>query len=402
MAVLQRLGRAEARPPRLPVPVATDSTRVRPGGSTRAPRVAWIDASRAVAVVLVVLFHVTIGHYYLMDWVEGPMAGRWDRINQILSVIRMPLLFALSGMLAAGKIHRGFRGGRAIEGAVTNYYVYAVWLAAYGLFILLLPSEYPAPHKVESVHLWVQQLWAPNTYLWYVFALGVYIVAFTALRRVPPTIILGGLFVLHLASAHLWTVESALWTRSLTYALFFALGVYGGRVLRHMAVNPVSTLLAALASYAVYQQIGMTRLMSATPLDPVSATWLVALFVLMGMTAVGFVGLITRVPAYARVGTFVGRHTLGIYVLHIPVATLLNLAMLGPLSPIGPVVAANPDLHLAYPLISTAVVVLGCIGLEYLLKRTGPGRAMFVMPGVLVTACSNARDSLAGSGAHRA
>lgn len=363
----------------------------------KAPRVAWIDASRAAAVVLVVIFHVTIGHYYLMEWAQGGVAGRWDRINQILSVIRMPLLFALSGMLAAGKIRRGFRGGKAIEGTVTNYYIYVVWLVAYGLFILALPADFPAPHKVASVDLWIQQLWAPNTYLWYVFALACYIAAFTALRRVHPALILGGLFALHLASAYLWTVESDLWTRSLTYALFFGLGVYGGRVLRHMAANPVSTLGAALAAWAVYQQIGMTRLMSTTPLDPVSATWMVALFVLMGMAAVGFVGILTRVPLYAAMGEFVGKHTLGIYVLHIPMATLLNMLMLGPLAGVGDVFAALPGLHIAYPLIASVLVVAGCMAGEYALKRSRLGRAMFALPAPLATLCADARESLAGT-----
>ena len=356
---------------------------------------AWIDASRAVAVVLVVIFHVTIGHYYIMEWAEGPMAGRWDRINQILSVIRMPLLFALSGMLASGKIRRGFRGGKAIEGAVTNYYLYAVWLAAYGLFILAVPQGYPAPHKVASIDLWIKQLWAPNTYLWYMFALAVYIVAFTAARRVPPAVTLGALYLVHLASAYLWTVESALWTRSITYALFFGLGVYGGRVLRHMAANPLSTLGAALASWAVYQQIGMSRLMSTEVLDPISATWLVALFVLMGMAAVGVIAMLTQVPLYARLGTYLGSRTLGLYVLHIPMATALNILMMGPLAGLGPVIVASPGLHLAYPLIASAVVVFGCIATEWALKRTRLGRAMFGLPSWLATLCVNARESLA-------
>lgn len=408
LAVVLRHAEGDTRPlPRLSLPSSIERPTRPASGATgtqtaarQTQRVPWIDASRAVAVVLVVVFHVTIGHYYLMDWAEGDMAGRWDRINQILSVVRMPLLFALSGLLAAGKIRRGFRGGKAIEGAVSNYYLYAVWLAAYGVFILLLPGDYPAPHKVASVDLWIQQLWAPNTYLWYVFALACYIVAFTALRRVPPAIILGGLFALHLASAYLWTVESSLWTRSLTYALFFGLGVYGGRVLRHMAASPLSTLVAAVASWAVFQQIGMSRLMSPTALDPISATWMVGLFVLMGMAAVGFIGILTRVPLYASIGTYIGRHTLGIYVLHIPMATVLNLLLMGPLAGVGAVVVADSTLHLAYPLLASAVVVLGCIAVEYALKRTRLGRAMFVLPAPLATMCTDAREALAGNSAN--
>ncbi len=373
---------------------ATTTTPAAPGQPAASGRVAWIDMSRGLAVVLVVLFHVTIGHYYLMDWADYSVIARWDRINQLLSVIRLPLLFALSGMLAAGKIRRGFRGGRAIEGALANYYLYAVWLGLYGLFVLLIPGDYPAPHKVGSFDQWIVQLWVPNTYLWYVFALAIYLVAFTALRRVPAWAVLGGLYLLHVAAAAAWTVESPLWTRSITYALLFGMGVYGGRALAYMASRPLATLATGLLSYGVYQFIGMTRLMSPSTMNALETTVLLTLYTLLGLTAVGIMGILARVPGYARVGSYLGQRTLGIYVLHIPMSTLLSLSLLGPLAGIGAVVAPNHALQVAYPVLSSVVVVLACIAAELAIRRTRAGQALFGLPAALAELCAAARATL--------
>ena len=80
--------------------------------SPAATRLDWVDMARAGAVVAVVLFHACIGHYWAMEHAKGDAIAWWDRVNQIVTAVRMPLLFTISGMLAAGKIRRGFRRGR--------------------------------------------------------------------------------------------------------------------------------------------------------------------------------------------------------------------------------------------------------------------------------------------------
>ena len=365
-------------------------------GATPVRRLMWVDASRAVAVLLVVLFHVTIGHYYLMDWLSHTYVGRWTGTNQILSVIRMPLLFALSGALASGKVSRGFGGGRSIESAVTNYWLYVVWLFAYGFFVLLMPNWFATPHKVESLGAWLIQLLVPNTYLWYLFALAAYIVFFTALRRVPWWLTLAALFAAHLVSVNFWSLDSPLWTRIITYAVYFGLGLYGRPVLRHFAGSPVAAIGAAVVSYSLYQEIGMSRLSSIDPSGYAMGSLLALFYVAMGLTAVGFVGCLVRVPVFATVLTRLGRHTLGVYALHIPVVTVINVVILSLpqewFAPLGD----SAVVDLIWPLVASALVVAGCVYTEKMIRAVPALRFLFQLPAPLARVSERLRRLVAG------
>ncbi len=373
-------------------PVAAPSVTGRAGS-----RVAWLDLARVAAVVLVVLFHVSIGHYYGLEHADRLLVPWWDRVNQILTVVRMPLLFAISGLLAAGKIRRGFRGGRAAESAVTNYYLYAVWLGVYGLLILISGST-PVPFQVETAGQWLRQLYAPNTPLWYLFALSVYLLAFTALRRVPAVLVLSALFVFHLASTQMYTLESPLWTRALTFAFYFGLGVYGGEVVRFVARTPIVVAACAGGAYLLYQRIGMTKLMSLQPPAVTDAAVTVALYLLAGLAAVGVTALVCRAAPYRWLAEVLGRRTLGIYVLHIPLITVLDLAGRGPLAPVTALVGADRVVDRFYPLLATAVVVLACIAIEMAARRTG-FEMLFSLPGPARARIEDIRAHLQARGA---
>lgn len=342
------------------------------------PRLDWVDMSRGVAVVAVVLFHASIGHYYGMTHSEPGVVAWWDRVNQIITTVRMPLLFTISGMLAAGKIRRGFRGGRALEAAVTNYYLYAVWLLAFGL-MLLLAGDRTVPFQVDALSTYLREFYQPNSPLWYVFALAVYIVGFTALRRVHAGIVLGGLLAVHLLSTQLFTLESPLWTRGLSFAIYFGFGVYGGRIMRQFAARPIFAALAAGGAYLAYQHLGMTRLMTLSTPALSDAMWVLALYVFSGLTMIGATGMLARVGAYAAVGRFVGRHTLGIYVLHIPVIVVIDLGAFGPFGLLRDLVATTPWIDVLYPMLITLIIVPICIALQMLAPKIGL-RFLFEMP----------------------
>ncbi len=363
-----------------------------PAPGATAPRLDWIDMSRAVAVIAVVLFHASIGHYYALDHAEDGVVAWWDRINQIITTVRMPLLFTISGMLAAGKIRRGFRGGKAIEAAVTNYYLYAVWLLAFG-GMLLLAGDRPVPFRVDSLGTYLREFYLPNSPLWYVFALALYITGFTALRRVHPAVVLGGLLGGHLLATQLFTLESPLWTRGLSFAIYFGLGVYGKSVMTQVATRPILAAIAAGGAYLVYQRLGMTKLMSLAIPSLDDALLVMALYVLAGLAMIGAMGLLARVEPYARIGRFVGRHTLGIYVLHIPVIVVIDLGGFGPFGTLRDLVATNPLVDITYPVLITAIIVPICIACQMLAPKVGLG-ALFAMPAGLRAWVASARERL--------
>jgi uncharacterized membrane protein YcfT len=101
--------------------------------SVRAPeagRLGWIDAVRGACVLAVVLFHATAWHVLTLDL--APVADRtWSVVNGYLGSLRMPLLLAVSGLLASRRILQGSRSPDSAERAASSYYLYVVWLAVY-------------------------------------------------------------------------------------------------------------------------------------------------------------------------------------------------------------------------------------------------------------------------------
>lgn len=369
---------------------------VESGGATLAPapaRLDWIDMSRGVAVVAVVLFHASIGHYYLMEHAQEGVVAWWDRVNQIVTTVRMPLLFTISGMLAAGKIQRGFRQGRAIEAAVTNYYLYVVWLLVFGL-MLLLAGDREVPFRVDSLGVYLREFYQPNSPLWYIFALAIYMVAFTALRRVHPLLVLGGLVAVHLVANQMFTLESPLWTRGLSYAVYFAIGVYGRRAMTQVAQRPILAVLTSGGAYLAYQQLGMTKLMSMDYQGVATTLLTMALYVLAGLATVGVTGMLARVAPWAWLGRWIGKHTLGIYVLHIPVIVIIDLGQFGPFAVLRQLVATSEFVDVIYPMLITAIIVPICIFAQMLAPKIGL-RALFTMPDPLRERCERARQRLA-------
>lgn len=350
--------------------------RPRSGSSAR---LSWIDAARGLAIVAVVLLHVSIGHYYGLPQADTWIIPRWDRINQVVSVMRMPLLFVVSGMLASGKIHRGFTHGNAILSAVTNYYLYIVWLVVYGLlFIASGPVVVPfQPARIED---YVIQIVQPRTPLWFVFGLAAYTLAFTALRRVPSGILLAVSAAISVWAGMTWTVESPLWTRILLNVFPFAVGVYAKRQLIDHARSWWLMLVSAVLSFAFFQALGLATIMTPEPLafgDSVVSLLLQMAASLLGLTASA---QLCRWKPWRVVGTWVGRRTLGIYVMHVPVIVAWHFAVeLGPLAAIKQLTGGSLWFDLLYPVLLTVIVVVVCVWIEKLLGALRLGH-LFRLP----------------------
>lgn len=343
-----------------------------------AKRITWLDSARGAAVVAVVLLHVSIGHFYMLDHSSRYTVPVWDRVNQVVSVVRMPLLFVVSGMLAANKITRGFARGTSLLTAVSNYYLYLVWLLVYGA-LMLAAGDRPVPFRFASFGDYAQQIIVPGTHLWFVFFLGAYILLLTALRRVPPAIVVLAAAALHLWTAMTYTVESPLWTRGLQFGLFFVVGVHGRDVLLWVARQHWLTVFTCGCSVVLYLAVTLRTIMSLEPADLPRAILLMLLYLSATLAAIGLAGLLARVPWYRRLGTWVGRRTLGIYVIHIPVIVVVNWAVAGPLAWLPAATRNSFAFDIAWPLLLTAVVVASCVGLQSALKRIGLG-FLFALP----------------------
>ncbi|MDQ0768606.1 putative membrane protein YcfT [Pseudarthrobacter defluvii] len=327
-------------------------------------RIEWIDAARGLCVVAVVLFHVGLWHFLRFEHESSVAFTFWDAAATALGSVRMPLLLAVSGILAASKVRNGFGNGKAWNSSLSNYYLYAVWLLIYALLSIVVANS-PRPQRVVSIGDFFLQLIAPDTPLWFVFALAVYVPLLAFCRKLPPLVVLAALAALSILTALFVDSTAGQWGKVPELAVFFAAGVYG----KDLFLQIAGTRRMLYFASAVPVFLALMALPDTHPgIDQ-------AVYIVQGLAAatalVAFISAVTRYRPIAAAGSWVGRRTLGIYLLHTPIMDLLILAFHGPLSPLVPAISKSAPIALLYPLVLTGAVVAACVGVEYLLKKCG-------------------------------
>ncbi|MEL4357542.1 MULTISPECIES: acyltransferase family protein [unclassified Luteococcus] len=337
-----------------------------PTGTTQRPRETWIDLARGACVLLVVLYHVVLWHLQQVD--TPPLrSGTWVGLNDVAGGIRMPLLLMLSGLLAAGKIGRG---RSAVRGAAANYWLYAVWLTVYAVAWSLF--VFPTPEKVTLGSSWATQLLLPGTPLWYVFALSCYLLFLWLARPLP-----GWLVIALLAVPMLFLHPGQrMWMKVPVLAIYFAIGVYAsGWLKRTLRSRAWALVLAGVIGYLVSgRMVGL----AGGRWELLQASFFVGNLG-KGLTALGLAWYASRLGAAARLGAWVGRHTLAIYVMH---PLLLGALMLA--TSHSPALAGLParlgGAAVGYPLLVTALIAAMALALEVALKKLGV-HFLFGLPG---------------------
>jgi surface polysaccharide O-acyltransferase-like enzyme len=332
-------------------------------------RLVWVDTVRGACVLAVVLFHVTAWYVLNMDL---PLAADrvWSVVNSYLGSLRMPLLLAVSGLLASRRVLAGWRSPSAAERVAASYYLYAVWLAVYAVVYALLDKP-RLPHHIDGPGDAFFQLVWPQTPLWYVFALAVYVLVLTTLRPLPPVVVLGGLAALSVV-CRVTDLQLGSAEKIPELAVFFAAGVYGRDLLRRFAQDLGWRRVAGSVAFAAVTVAAGPVLDQPVVRDLLFLARGVA-FLLLG---VAVVVLAIRWQPVARWGSSLGQQTLPVYVLHVPLL-LAGIALIGTDAPSA--VLRSPAVALATPLVLTAVLVVLTLLLHRLLLLLR-AEALFGMP----------------------
>ena len=338
-------------------------------GSAQTPRLAWIDAARGVCVVLVVLLHVRIFVYAPLTPPTDGVAV-WTLFTEFFGAFRLPLLFVVSGLVASPRVRAGWRDRRTVLRAVSLYWLYIVWLTVYAVLSIVVIDP-GVPFRVLSPLEYVEQLFVPDSMLWFIFALVVYVVVLSSLRRVPPIAVVAVLAVVSVASgAAPMTRDEALWLHGVYYAVFFAVGVYLAPMLRALAESrwPWRVPLAVVV-FVVCQQLwqhGVEGTVLESGLRLLRDSSAVALSIVVIAVAV-------RWRPAASLASAIGRRTLPIFVLQLPLIWALFL-----LPPVEWSLALAPVRYLA-PALGTALIVAAALGIHACIMR-GRGRVLFGLP----------------------
>ncbi|MCW2972676.1 MAG: ycfT [Thermoleophilia bacterium] len=329
-----------------------------------------------------VLRHVTNKQYRWLDWpasAHGVIAA-WQELSVVLQPLRMPLFFLISGWFVAGWLARPL--GRFLERRVLRpWWLFAAWISVHGLVWVVLPPI----HGVNRVEQWrdvpLELVWASSG-IWYLYALAAYGLVARLVRRVPTGLVLAGAAALAVAaSAHPFGELDGNRYQVLGNLVFFLVGArlpglvrtLGERAAHH---GPITLLAAALF---------VALSLAATQLDLRDTTGVVFALGVLGVAA----GIATAVvidraaPGVSRRGAWLGARTLPVYVLHVPLIALLDLALRrsGVASWLVSGGAATDVAAALYPLVAVALVVTVSLLVHRLLAPIAPW--LFELPGVV-------------------
>ncbi|WFE99782.1 acyltransferase [Micromonospora sp. WMMD964] len=314
----------------------------------RSQRAEWADAAKGACIVLVVLWHVIVKDYLQIDWHVGvPVPGLWGTLGEQFLPLRMPLFFTISGVFAANAARRPWRV--VARSRVAGFlYLYTLWLLIHTAILAAAP-QLPTDRATSALGV-LEQLTITPSNLWYLYALAVYFTIAKATRRAPRALVLVPAAVLStVAAAGLLDTPG---NRGGLYQnlVFFLAGLYlrpqiqrwadtASRRRLLLTSGAYVLALAAMAAAGAQQWFGVWPAVSVVA-------------VIFGITAAA---RLARWSALSRPLASLGRITLPIYVVHMPVLALLHRLTLVPVSELG--ASAQDLIVLGYPILLTGLVI---------------------------------------------
>ncbi|MEO3859637.1 acyltransferase family protein [Acrocarpospora sp. B8E8] len=322
-------------------------------------RAVWADVAKGVCILLVVLWHTLNKHYLQVDWKIGaPIPAMWGFFGDQLMTLRMPLFFTISGMFAVSAFHRPWR--QVVRSRVAKFlYLYLVWMLIHTAILWFTPSFDTL--SARSLGQFAEQLTITPPNLWYLYALALYFVAAKALHRVPVPILLGAAALLAVVATADLIATPGNRGSLLQNFVFFLLGLHLRPHIERLAQHTNWRRAGAIG--AVYAVALLAMAATATQQTPTIWTAVSLIATVFGLSAAPLVARWTHIGAAL---SWLGRRTLPIYVIHMPILALLHVALIGRLSNASP--AVQTVLAVAYPVIVTALLVALCLLAEYGLK----------------------------------
>lgn len=328
-------------------------------------RVLWPDLAKGFCILLVVLHHTITKHYVDLvpadvDWI----ADAWVGVSQFLKPIRMPLFFVISGLFASSSLLRPWRG--VARRVIGPYYLYAVWLV---VLAAVFAVERTLPmNRTQDLGELATDLVLASTAMWFLYALAVYFLLAKILLPLPVGWVLVPAAALT-ASASALPFDEVNRVSVLVHFTYFLVGARCPELVWSLARAPRRLLLPAL---------GLAYLALAGILTLTGAPSGVRLLLL---SAVGVPAGLVAAVVLSRSGvaqplSWVGRRTLPIYVLHVPVLAVLHHSPVSLESASG---STAMLLAIVYPVAAAGGIAAVCLLLHRGLVEAGCG-ALFALP----------------------
>lgn len=310
-------------------------------------RVKWVDIARGIAIIAVVLFHATITIN------EAGMAWRWRSISDTVDTFRMPLFFFASGLVSVKLLTQPI-GTILVRRVAFFVYLYALWFVLRTWY-----AQYV--HTPEKRSWWgeVERMFThPHSSLWFLYALAIFAIFTWATRRLPAWVpVLVSLGVSLAFSLGMIDFIPQSWTKTGMYAFFFFAGVH----LRELALMFGSRVSTPAGASLLILYAGGAIAWSYTSMPSIPG----ARIALACVAVAAGIALSARLANYRAFDwlAYLGRNTLPIYLLHVPIIVTVTAALIS-----GEASIPRPWVALVVPAMTIAAIALS-IGAYWLTRR---------------------------------
>lgn len=276
-------------------------------------RLGWVDTGRGIAIVLVALYHAA---RWLVN--AGFDTAGWQAANEILSSLRMPLFFALSGLFAGKWLTANWRDLWRAK-LVLFLWVFIVW-EVIGSVVFILGTAIDGQRvsiKDTVVALLISPVF-PRLELWFIWALSIFFVLAKLTRSVNKWVQLGLAAIVSAVALTLWLSFTTGVTGSLKYYFFFLAGIY----LRDLLIN-----FGSLANRSILIGVLGLWVLISVGLSYFGIRQVAGLYFLNCLLGVLAGIVLSRALSRIDLIGWAGRNTLPIYLAHTPIIILASFAL---------------------------------------------------------------------------
>jgi uncharacterized membrane protein YcfT len=263
------------------------------GRSTASSRNAWVDAAKGLCIILVVLFHSTLGvekDLGLTTWMNTVI--EWAR------PFRMPDFFMISGLFLSARIARPW--AQYLDAKVWHFaYFYVLWFHIhFGLRLKALIGDVGVDGALRQ---YLEAYIDPFGSLWFIYLLAVFCIVAKLVQGAPKHVVTAVALSAHVLVPH---TDVFLVDEFFSRFVFFFIGyAYAPLILGYadqLKRLPVQALIGILGIWALFNTLGLVTGLAAMPVIEL-------LFAGLGIAAViMFSVVITRGRQGTQEGTMLG------------------------------------------------------------------------------------------------
>jgi uncharacterized membrane protein YcfT len=320
-------------------------------------RVDWVDYAKGICIILVVLMHSTLG-------VEKA-AGQLTLIHPFIEwarPFRMPDFFMISGLFLAQRINRPWRD--YLDSKVLHFaYFYLLWMTI--LFFAKSGALTGALGPGEIISGWAFGLIQPNSAVWFIYMLPVFMVTIKLARPLPPILVFAaGAMLEALPIDTGWIVLDEFAARFVYVFAGYWLSTHIFSFARLVGSQPIPAVLAGFAAWALANTLAVSGGYAALPGVSLALGFI-------GACAVVTAGIILSKTSFAEFLRYCGENSIIIYLAFslFMAATRVVLLRLGQPADLGIV-----------SLMCTAAGIIGPLMLFWTVRGTPIG-FLFKRPG---------------------